>query len=129
MDFLTPPTLPGTNTASSIAPHSFLPVEAPLTMPVQSLWARGQRAPAPQTWRLAFAFRRFFVVGAAAALTCVAAYEMYLVLSVSALTAPEALLLGLFVLLFAWIAFSLVSGVAGFFSLLTGRANDLRIPT
>src|SRR3954469_6222089 len=129
MDSLTSPTLRGANTGSSIAPHSFLPLEAPLTMPVQSLWGRRQRAPAPQTWRLVFAFRRFFVVGATAAMTCVAAYEMYLVLSVSALTLPESGLLGLFVLLFAWIAFSLVSGIGGFFSLLTGRANDLRIPT
>src|SRR4051812_15573513 len=110
MDLLTPPTPPGTNTASSIVLHSFLPVEAPLTMPVQSLWAPRQRVPAPQTWRLAFAFRRFFIVGATAAMTCMAAYEMYLVLSVSALTLLEALLLGLFVVLFAWIAFSLVSG-------------------
>jgi membrane glycosyltransferase len=61
------------------------------------------------------------------ALTAWAAYEMYEVLAVGGLTILEALLLGAFVALFAWIALSFVSTLIGFVALLTGPDRGLGI--
>ena len=65
--------------------------------------------------------RRLFVFGAAFAMSAVAAYEMYLVLAVGGLTALEAVILGLFVILFAWIALSFASTLGGVIALSTRR--------
>jgi membrane glycosyltransferase len=50
---------------------------------------------------------------------------MHLVLGVGGVTVPEAVILCLFVTLFAWIALSLISGVCGFFSLVLGGGRAL----
>lgn len=91
-------------------PAPALPPEAPLVMPIQSLRARPHVA--KPRFPLLF-WRRLVVLGGAAAMTVVAAHEMYLVLDVGGLTTLEALVLGLFVALFAWIALSLTNAVAG----------------
>ncbi len=52
---------------------------------------------------------------------------MYLVLEVAGITALEALVLVLFVSLFAWIAFSFLSTLAGFFVLLAGTPSWLNL--
>lgn len=95
-----------------------LPAEAPLPMPVQSLRTRRSAAPAPPSAPPNTAARRILVLGSAIALTALGAAEMHRVLAVAGLTVLEALVLGLFVALFTWIALSFVSALAGFVSLL-----------
>ena len=94
-----------------------LPVEAPFEMPVQSITAPWKHQAAPDTATASVPLRRGLVIGATAVATSVAAYEMYQVLQVGGLTIPEYFILGLFILLFAWISFSLVSAIIGFFDL------------
>ena len=105
--------------------HAYLPPEAPLAMPVQSL-REGARAPvrfAP----LGIAARRAFVFGTALLLTIIAAYEMYLVLAVGGLTTLEAVILALFVILFAWVALSFASMLGGVIAMATGQTRPLGI--
>ena len=103
-----------------------LPPEHPLLMPAQSLRqsARAARLNAGPRW---IALRRLLVFGAAIAMTMGAAYEMYLVLEVGGLTIPEGLVLALFVLLFAWIALSFVTTLAGFVMTIAGTDRALDI--
>ena len=104
--------------------HEFLPREAPIDMAAQPL-RRFEPPPAPDfspMWT-----RRGFVLTGTAVLTAAGCYEMYRVLQVGGVTVLESLILGLFVLLFAWIAFSFMSALAGFFVLLTRKKNELGI--
>ncbi|HVY18039.1 MAG TPA: glucans biosynthesis glucosyltransferase MdoH [Rhodopila sp.] len=103
-----------------------LPPESPLAMPVQSL-----RRPPSERRRIEdrprlLWLRRFLVIGAAIVLTGFGAREMYRVLGVNGLTAPGAFMLVLFVALFAWIALSFTSAIAGFVSIVTGGGAYLR---
>ena len=104
-----------------------LPPEAPLAMPQQSLWQRRERSRAPTTVPKGPSLRRAFVFGTAIMMTLVAAEEMYEVLRVGGLTYLETVVLVLFVALFAWIALSFVSCVAGFVLMLRGRGRPLGI--
>ncbi|MBS7543905.1 glucans biosynthesis glucosyltransferase MdoH [Ancylobacter oerskovii] len=106
-------------------PAPALPPEAPLAMPVQSL----RRAPpAEQLPRRASLFvRRLFVIGGAAVLTVFAAREMYRVLEVGGLTLLESLVLGLFVVLFAWIGFSFTNALSGALTMLARPDDGLGI--
>lgn len=102
-----------------------LPDEAPLDMPTQSLRdapARPQRLPSEPR---AIALRRFLVIGGAVALTVIGTEEMYHVFAVNGLTALAIFMLALFVALFAWIALSFTSALAGFVSLMTGGGHRL----
>src|SRR4051794_30705204 len=105
-------------------PH--LPPEAPLAMPVQSL-RDGARATRLSLGLASIAARRAFVFGVAAALSMVAAYEMYLVLAVGGLTTLEAVILGLFVILFAWVALSFASMLGGVIAMISGQIRPLGI--
>ncbi|MGB9365273.1 MAG: glucans biosynthesis glucosyltransferase MdoH [Xanthobacteraceae bacterium] len=118
--------VPAAPAAAAGAPY--LPPEAPLTMPVQSLreGARAGRLPIASG---AIAARRAFVFGVAFLLSVIAAYEMYQVLAVGGLTTLEAVILVLFVILFAWIAFSFASLLGGVIARLTGRIAALDIPS
>jgi membrane glycosyltransferase len=107
-------------------PH--LPQEAPLAMPVQSL-RDGARATRLSIGLGSIAARRAFVFGVALALSIVAACEMYLVLAVGGLTTLEAVILILFVILFAWIALSFASMLGGLIAQATGRITLLDIDT
>ena len=107
------------------APIAALPDEAPLAMPVQDL-GRAERAPRPATAPPAIEVRRLVVFGGAALLGGLAAYEMYRVLDVGGLTALEAVVLVLFVVLSCWIAFAFVSALCGLPGLLL-RRNRLGI--
>ena len=69
--------------------------------------------------------RRFVVIGGAVALTIAGAHEMYLVFAVNGITALAIFMLALFLALFAWIALSFTSGLAGFCSLLAGGGRRL----
>jgi membrane glycosyltransferase len=97
-----------------------LPDEAPLAMPTQSLRIAPARAPRPASSPRAMGLRRFVVIGGAVALTIAGAHEMYLVFAVNGITALAIFMLALFLALFAWIALSFTSGLAGFCSMLAG---------
>ena len=103
-----------------------LPPDSPLSMPEQSLWETRPSTPIFTKAR-ALVLRRSFVLSSGAVLTGAAAYQMYQVLKVGGLTAVEAIVLGLYVLLFAWIAFSFVSTLIGFVATQFGpdRALDI----
>ncbi len=94
----------------------FLPAEAPLAMPVQSLDAR------PDAARLGhpYAWRRAFVFGTAILLTAAGTWEMNAVLNGRGASLLGVALLGLFVSLFAWIALAFTSTVGGVIASLGG---------
>ena len=102
---------------------TYLPAEAPLAMPVQSL--RDGRARRGLRFAGLDRGARAFVFGTALALSALAAYEMYLVLAVGGLTTLEAVILVLFVILFAWIALSFASTLGGVIALMT-RTDAMR---
>ncbi|WP_345777339.1 glucans biosynthesis glucosyltransferase MdoH [Lysobacter sp. MMG2] len=98
----------------------WLPPEAPLTMPVQTLRAGAlQNASLPTTPR-AMTLRRTAVIGGAALLTLIATYQIWWVLRGGGIDILEGILLVLFVGLFAWIAQAFVGALAGFV-LIVGR--------
>lgn len=99
-----------------------LPPEAPIHMPVQSLSDAPVRPPRPAATPRFIFLRRLFVIGGALLITALGAAEMYRVLNVAGLTVLEAVVLALFVALFAWIALSFVSAIVGFISLV-GRGG------
>ncbi|MGQ4273461.1 glucans biosynthesis glucosyltransferase MdoH [Terrihabitans sp. B22-R8] len=104
-----------------------LPEEAPLDMPVQSLWRKPQVKGVPASAPPLRFLRWMAVLAPAIALTALGASEMYSVLNVSGLTYLETVVLVLFVALFAWIAFSLCSSLPGFVSLITRNGWKLGI--
>lgn len=123
MDTLNPAaTAAGTKPSPESPEFAALPEEAPIAMPVQSLWAtpapkrRGRLPSSPR----AVTWRRAYVLGGTIALTIGAAEEMYRVLEVGGITPLEGFILLLFVALFAWIAFAFVSALAGWVVLLRG---------
>ncbi len=114
----------GAPEAATAAP---LPEEAPLAMPVQSLWHNPAASVEPPTSPPGVSRRRFVLLCATLALTGFAGHEMYLVFQGGSLTALEAVILALYVLLFAWIAFSFATALAGFVSLVRGGMRQLGI--
>jgi membrane glycosyltransferase len=101
-----------------------LPAEAPRMMGVQSL--RAPRRPRHPQWpRLRLSLRRAVVFGLTAALTAGGGYEMYQVLKIGGVTVLEGMVLILYALLLAWVAFSFVSNLAGFVLLLLDRPDPL----
>jgi membrane glycosyltransferase len=105
----------------------FLPQESPLTMlPCRLDNAAGVRqSQAPASASLMV--RRLFIFAGTALLTLAGGYGMYDVVKVGGVTFLEALLLGLFFVLLAWVAFSFMSALAGFFVLLTRGQPSLPI--
>jgi membrane glycosyltransferase len=105
-------------------PQRPLPPDAPLAMPMQSL----QDRPIQMTDRAdatSIGWRRRLVMLATATMSCAGIYEMYLVLQVGSVTVLEGMVLALFAALFAWVALSFVSALAGFAALLSGWRDDL----
>jgi membrane glycosyltransferase len=116
----------------SIAPSGeastrFLPARNPCEMPTQSLRQPSQAAK-PIASSMPLTLKRLYMLFGTAALTALAAYEMYYVLEVGGITLLEALVLVLFVALFAWVAFSSLSSFAGFFVLLGRKPANLSMP-
>jgi membrane glycosyltransferase len=105
----------------------FLPPESPLAMSKQQLRGlpRGRSEATAAPARVAF--RRIFIFSGTAAMTAAGSYEMYEVVNVGGVTILEWMVLALFVLLFAWIAFSFMSTIAGFFLLLFRMKDPLGI--
>ncbi len=124
MDAVTKPAI-----SPEAEPVAFLPADAPLAMPVQDLRVHGKSAPPVAVRPAALAFRRALVFFGTAAMTAAGADQMYKVLAVTTLTALEAVVLVLFVVLFAWVAFSFISALIGFVLTLFGKDGALDIET
>jgi membrane glycosyltransferase len=107
--------------------EQFLPPEAPLPMSKQQLRDLPRRGEATNAALISVGFRRACIFAGTAALTLVGCYEMYQVLNVGGVTALEWMVLTLFVALFAWIAFSFMSALAGFAVLLLRGRDPLGI--
>ncbi len=128
MDALTPGNeAPGSRGGEGMQGDA-LPGPSPLEMPRQSLWVvpRGDpMAPNPATLLI-----RLLVIGGAIVLTILGAWEMFAVLEVGGLTTLEALVLAMFVALFAWIGLAFTSALAGFVATLANRkgAIDATLP-
>jgi membrane glycosyltransferase len=105
----------------------YLPDETPLPMQPCRLDATNRADPGRLRTAPAVAARRLFILGGTVAITAAGAVEMYDVLKVGGVTVLEGMVFGLFLVLLAWIAFSFVSSVAGFFVLLRGRPDVLPI--
>ncbi|MDE5464425.1 glucans biosynthesis glucosyltransferase MdoH [Bradyrhizobium sp. CSS354] len=105
----------------------YLPDETPLPMLPCRLDATNRADPGRLRTAPAVTARRLFILGGTVAITAAGAVEMYDVLKVGGVTVLEGMVFGLFLVLLAWIAFSFVSSVAGFFVLLRGRPDVLPI--
>lgn len=105
----------------------FLPAESPTAMPKQSLRRFQTKEDHQKAAFNSVALRRAFIFMGTAAMTIAGCYEMYEVLQVGGVTTLEWMVLFLFVLLFAWIAFSFMSAVAGFAVLLFRMRDPLGI--
>ncbi|WP_299813317.1 glucans biosynthesis glucosyltransferase MdoH [Tardiphaga sp.] len=119
-----PPTVSAIDSSSPVdASGAFLPPEMPTAMAPQKLAGvmkserRAQFKPMPTV------LRRAYILIGTAAMTLAGGYEMFEVLQVGGVTILEGLVLALFVLLFAWVAFSFMSALAGFAMLLV-RGRD-----
>ncbi|WP_291864197.1 glucans biosynthesis glucosyltransferase MdoH [Bradyrhizobium sp.] len=105
----------------------FLPPESRLDMPTQSLRDFRRPTSGHEIGPKSVILRRAYIFIGTAALTLGGCYQMYQVLQVGGITTLEATVLVLFVLLFAWIAFSFTSSLAGFFVLLFRKRDELEI--
>ncbi|WP_299344224.1 glucans biosynthesis glucosyltransferase MdoH [uncultured Pseudoxanthomonas sp.] len=106
---------------------SWLPPESPLPMPVQDLRNGRLSSRRLPTSPSGIAWRRAGVMGMAVAMTLFATYQIWWVLRGDGISMLEGVLLALFVALFAWIALSFSSALAGFALLLSKRPYPLGI--
>jgi membrane glycosyltransferase len=105
----------------------FLPPESPMPMSRQPLHDFQRRADDTKAAPASMALRRAVIFAGTAVMTMAGCYEMYDVLKVGGVTILEWMVLILFVLLFAWIALSFMSALAGFAVLLFGTRDPLGI--
>jgi membrane glycosyltransferase len=109
----------------SAADDRFLPPESGLSMEPRRLNRPAERKRAPLESTLPL--RRLFIFVGTALLAIAGGYEMYGVVKVGGVTFLEAVLLAFFLVLLAWVAFSFMSALIGFFVLLTRRQGGLAI--
>jgi membrane glycosyltransferase len=107
--------------------QKLLPPESPMPMSKQQLRSFRREEPDTKAAANSVALRRAFVFLSTAGMTMAGCYEMYQVVDVGGVTTLEWMVLFLFVLLFAWIAFSFVSALAGFAVLLFRIRDPLGI--
>src|SRR3954467_1637538 len=107
--------------------EQFLPPESPLAVSRQQLRDFQRREDLTTHGISAVGFRRACIFSGTAAITLAGCYEMYEVLQVGGVTFLEWMVLVLFVLLFAWVAFSFMSALAGFAVLLLKSRDALGI--
>ena len=115
----------GFGSNDNVTSQRFLPQESPMDMSAQPLWRIE-----PRSSTMAFAplrLRRAFILAGTIILTVASCYEMFEVLQVGGVTFLEAMVLVLFVALFAWVSFSFMSAVAGFLVLLFRKRDALGI--
>jgi membrane glycosyltransferase len=107
--------------------QKLLPPESPMPMSKQQLRSFRREKPDTKAAANSVALRRAFIFLSTAGITVAGCYEMYRVVDVGGVTTLEWMVLFLFVLLFAWIAFSFVSALAGFAVLLFRIRDPLGI--
>ena len=105
----------------------FLPPESPMVMSKQQFQGFQRREDNQEAPLDSVALRRACIFTGTAAMTAAGCYEMYEVLQVGGVTILEWMVLFLFVLLFAWIALSFMSALAGFAVLLFRTKDPLGI--
>jgi membrane glycosyltransferase len=125
MDTLT--RCPDPKTANGGSPREFLPPDSPMPMSEQPLRTFQRRQGHQEILPSSAGFRRACILTGTAAMSIAGCYQMYEVLQVGGVTTLEWMVLGLFVLLFSWIAFSFMSAVAGFLVLLFRSKDPLGI--
>ncbi len=108
-------------------PYQFLPPESTLAMTTQPLRHFERQRGVADFGPKSITLRRATIFFGTAAMTLAGCYEMYEVLQVGGITILEAMVLVLFVLLFAWVAFSFMSALAGFVVLLFRQRDALGI--
>ena len=108
-------------------PYQFLPPESTLAMTTQPLRHFERQRGVADFGPKSITLRRATIFFGTAAMTVAGCYEMYEVLQVGGITILEAMVLVLFVLLFAWVAFSFMSALAGFVVLLFRQRDALGI--
>jgi membrane glycosyltransferase len=122
--------MPAASEIASASPDSamdaFLPPEMPLEMAPQSLAGHSSRRRDAFKPMPTFLRRAYILIGTAA-LTMAGGYEMFEVLNVGGVTILEGFVLALFVVLFAWVAFSFMSALAGFAMLLARGRDPLNV--
>jgi membrane glycosyltransferase len=118
---------PGLEGSQGSAREQFLPAESPLPMSTQQLRSFQQSTGDSNAALESTMLRRACIFAGTAALTAAGCYEMYEVLQVGGVTFLEWMVLVLFVLLFAWVAFSFMSALAGFAVLLFRSRDPLGI--
>ena len=111
--------------ATAVDVATILPPETPLEMPIQSLGEGALANPRLPTEPRGMAWRRGYILGGSALMTFVAAYQIWWVLRGNGINVLEALLLMLFVALFAWIALAFFSALAGFVQIVSRRRARL----
>jgi membrane glycosyltransferase len=107
--------------------RGFLPNDTPLAMTPSQLWELQPAARHPTSAARIIWLRRVLIFTGTVALTAAGGYEMYEVLQVGGVTILEGMVLGLFAMLLAWIAFSFMSALAGFTVLLFRARESLQI--
>ncbi len=112
--------------ASDDATAGFLPAEAPRAMAPVALSEAASGRHAPEIGGHV-AVRRALVFGGTAALTLAGCIKMYQVVEVGGVTVLEGMVLVLFSILLAWIAFAFVSALAGFGAMLARRRETIPI--
>jgi len=105
----------------------FLPPESPLSMVPCRLDRTAMPGRAPTGSTRVSTFRRLFIFLGTILLMLAGGYGMHDVVKVGGVTVLEAVLLGLFLVLLAWVAFSFMSALAGFFVLLMRRTPGLPV--
>jgi membrane glycosyltransferase len=100
-----------------------LPAEAPIAMPIQEFGECPGRYTKPPTSPLNITDRRLLLFTTVFALTCISFGELVRVSIPGGISFVETAILALFLPLFAWIAFSFGSALAGFCVLLWGRGE------
>lgn len=106
---------------------ALLPTESPLQMPEQTLREGALKVRRHRTSPRLIGLRRLYIFGGTLGMTAVATRMMWRVLSANGISVLEACLLVLFVGLFAWIALSFASALAGFLTAVFDRGYRLGI--
>ncbi len=106
---------------------ALLPAESPLPMPEQTLREGALKVRRHRTSPRLIGLRRLYLFGGTLGMTAVATRMMWRVLSAIGISVLEACLLVLFVGLFAWIALSFASALAGFLTAVFDRGYRLGI--
>src|SRR3954451_23067746 len=101
--------------------QSLLPRESPLAMTPGDLAKKRTSDRLPKPVSASMTSRRGLILVLTAALTGAGGYEMYGVLQIGGVTTLEGMVLALFLVLLAWVAFSFASAMTGFFVLLADR--------